>query len=402
MHNSSDIIIIGAGIIGLSIAREIKEKHPELNITILEKENELGKHTSGRNSGVLHAGIYYASDTLKARFCVEGNKEVSNYCLENGISYSKIGKIILPISENDDKQLEILYKRAIDNGVSIEIVDGKELKKLEPAAYSITGKALFSPNTAIIEPKELLKHIARSLQTKGVKILFNHEATSFDHKERKLKTNGSEFSYGHLINAAGLHSDKVAHHFGIGKKYRLLPFKGVYFELKKLSDLKISRLIYPVPDLRVPFLGVHFTPGITGKVYLGPSAIPSLGRENYSGLKGLNIAEMSLTLLYCVQQFILNKNGFRELVRNELPRYFRSSMAKSAQALVPSIKREDIIRSSKVGIRAQLFDVENKELVMDFVVERGEHSTHILNAISPALTCCFPFARYILEKYIDN
>lgn len=397
--NACDVLIIGAGIIGLSIAKELSRRYPELKITIIEKESALGKHASGRNSGVLHAGIYYAQDTLKARFCVEGAKEVFTYCLQNKLPLKKIGKIILPLKEEDDLILDDLYKRALANGVRVELINEERLRELEKEAFSITKRALFSPDTSIIDPISLLHQLERELNSRGMKIHYGEEAISVDARRQIVHTRKHTYSYGFLFNAAGLYADKIAHLCGVGKKYRILPFKGIYFELLKSSGILLNHLIYPTPDLRVPFLGVHFTPTFSGKTYIGPTAIPALGRENYRFLEGISLLDTLSILVGCANLFLENRHGFRQLVRNEMPHYFRTYVAREAKKMVPRVKKEHIIRSSKVGIRAQLYDVERKELVMDFLVERGEKSVHVLNAISPALTSSFPFARFIVENY---
>ncbi len=396
-----DVVIIGAGIIGLSIAKELKKQFSDLTVAIFEKEKALGLHASGRNSGVLHAGIYYTSDTLKAKFCTEGRRETTTYCVENKLPFKEIGKVILPLTEEDNEVLQMLYQRAVTNGVKVEIIDESELKRLEPKAFSITGKALFSSQTSVIDPLALLEQIKKELVGEKVEFYFHEKVLRVLPEKKLFRTNHSSYSYGFLFNAAGLNADKIAHQCGVAKKYRLLPFKGTYFELSEKSSLDIKHLLYPVPDLRVPFLGVHFTPSLSGKVYIGPSAIPALGRENYRVLSGANIFDILALLRYGSRFFIYNKQGFQRLAFTEMQHIFRYFTVKEAQKMVPSISQKDLVKSEKVGIRPQLVDTEKLELVMDFLIEEAANSVHILNAISPAFTAAFPFARYIVNNYFS-
>ena len=213
---------------------------------------------------------------------------------------------------------------------------------------------------------------------------------------------GTKINYGYLVNTAGLHADEVAHSFQVGLRYTLLPFKGVYWKLSKESGIKVNHLIYPVPDLSVPFLGIHTTTGIDGNIYLGPTAFPAFGRENYHGLDGISFSDLKRILMILVKQFSSGQDGFRSLVWQEGGRYFKPYFANAVRQLLPNIKNKYLLRSNKVGIRAQMFDTLKNKFVNDFLVENGKSSTHILNAISPAWTCAFPFARYIVDNYVDN
>jgi L-2-hydroxyglutarate oxidase LhgO len=398
MARTVDFAIIGAGIVGLAIARELKLRYPNSKIVILEKESSLGKHASGRNSGVLHSGIYYAEGSLKAKVCAQGSREMAAYCDEYQLPISRLGKVIIPLREGDEAQLNLLYNRAKNNGARVEMLDEKQLREIEPDAYSLTGQALYSPDTAVVDSKAILNHLADSLRNQGVEILFGYEFGQLGADGTSFSANGETIHFGHLFNTAGLYADSVAKAFDIGKKYTILPFKGLYYKLSESSGIKINGLIYPVPDLKVPFLGVHFTKKLNNEVYLGPTAIPALGRENYSGLAGLNFSDVGSILLSICQQYANNKQGFRQLVHEESPRLFKKYFALAATKLVPTVKPEHLLKSDYVGIRAQLLDQEKQELVMDFVMESGKNSTHILNAVSPAFTSAFSFSRLVLEE----
>lgn len=393
MSRSFDFVIVGAGIIGLSLARELQTRYPQKKIAVLEKETSLGKHASGRNSGVLHSGIYYPAGSLKAKLCAEGARELGAYCRDHGLPIQQLGKVILPILPQDDVQLDLLLSRARSNGAKAELIDQQSLQQIEPHAVSCTGKALHSPETSVVDPMAVLIHVSNSLRSKGVEIFLNAKTETVDVLDSSLTASGEIFRFGYLFNTAGVYADRIARAFGIGKKYTILPFKGTYYQLSDTSNINVRGLIYPVPDLRVPFLGVHFTRSIGGNVYLGPTAIPAFGRENYTGLNGIHFLDATRILTGIFQQFVRNKQGFRTLILQESSRFFKNQFTKGARALVPEIKPQHLIPCDKVGIRAQLLDKEKKELVMDFVVESGKNSTHILNAVSPAFTSAFSFAR---------
>jgi L-2-hydroxyglutarate oxidase LhgO len=237
----------------------------------------------------------------------------------------------------------------------------------------------------------------------GIDLQCNTEITKVSPEQQTLTLrDGSSISYGHVVNASGLHADEVSHLFSIGKQYTLLPFKGIYWKLDPQAGFNIHHLIYPVPDLRVPFLGVHTTTTTDGVTYLGPTAVPAFGRENYSGLQGVTTPELIRITGHLGKQFIGGRDGFRRLAWQEGRRYFKPWFVRAAKAILPRLKSEHLIATSKVGIRAQILDKKTGNMVNDFLVERGLHSTHILNAISPAWTSAFPFARYVCDNYIQR
>src|SRR3990167_5482458 len=393
MH--ADFVIIGAGILGLSIARQLREEHPGASIVILEKEQKIGLHASGRNSGIMHAGIYYKSDSLKAKFCLQGSRLMTEYCAEHNLPVDRIGKIILPLQSADEKVIHDLYSRACKNGAKVQLISADELQKMEPLANVRANHALFSPETAVISPKLILEHLQEALVKQRVDFYFNALAREF--LEKKIKLDFMEISYGHLFNTAGLYADKVAKACGLEDRYTMIPFKGMYYELAKTSNIKINHLIYPVPDMNVPFLGVHFTKSIDGKIYIGPTAIPVLGREHYQGYQGIKCGESLDVFSKLGLQYLTNKQGFRNYANQEIPRFIKSRFVASARAMVESIQADDLIKSTKVGIRAQLFDKVKKELPMDFIVSKTTNETHVLNAVSPAFTSAFSFAKYVIS-----
>jgi L-2-hydroxyglutarate oxidase LhgO len=394
-----DLIILGAGITGLSVARQKILSSPDCKILIIEKEKQVGLHGSGRNSGVLHSGIYYPTDTLKAKFCAEGSALMADYCEEHNLPILRCGKVIIPTKIEDDSQIDLLYDRGVLNGASVEIISQKELKEIEPEANLTVNRALHSPNTAVVDPHLILEKIYSELKKSGVTILFNEKVVLANPDLSTIETNnGNIFKYGHLINCTGQYSDVVSKIFNVGCKYTLLPFKGVYYGLNKDSDIKINGLIYPVPDLNVPFLGIHSVKLINEDIYFGPTATPAFGRENYYGIKGVNIKDASSISYHLLRQYISNKQGFRSYTHQEMHKFFKSEFLKSMQSLIPRLSSSDLVESQKVGIRAQLLDIKRNELVMDFIVKRVYNTTHVLNAVSPAFTSAFSFAKYILNK----
>ena len=289
-NTKNEIVIIGAGMVGQSVAYQLIERKISNNIIIIEKENQVGLHTSGRNSGVLHAGLYYKPDSLKAKVSVKGSKRLKNWILENKLSINSCGKIIVPTEIYLDKQLEVLAERGIKNGAKVEFLDEKSLHEKEPQAKSASGRALWSPNTAVVKPKEVINHLKKQLEQKGVKFKMGHKISQVNSFKNELVfANNSKLNFDYLFNCSGLQSDRLAHKFEIGLDYILLPFKGLYWKIKDTSPISISTNLYPVPDLAFPFLGVHFTPSADSKpeISIGPTATPAWGRENYSLIEGL-------------------------------------------------------------------------------------------------------------------
>ena len=399
--STADHLIIGAGIVGITIALELRKRFPEAKIRLLEKEAELGKHSSGRNSGVLHSGIYYPSGTLKAEVCRQGAVEMKEFHREYKLRLRECGKLLVVADIQDAPQLTMIAERAQQQGIPVEKLDEQQLRDMEPQARSATGEALYVPSTAVGDPPAVMKVLRGALQENNIALTYNAQLDSVKPGRRQIRLTSREvIHYGHAINTAGLYADRVAHLFHCGQTYTLLPFKGIYWKLDPASGISFNRLVYPVPDLRVPFLGVHTTTTVDGATYLGPTAVPAFGRENYAGLQGVKPAEAAQISLILAKQFAANRDGFRRLAWQEGRRYFKHWFAQAAQAIAPHIKPEHLRPTSKVGIRAQMFNTQEGKLENDFLIEQGDNSTHILNAISPAWTSAFPFARHVCDKYI--
>ncbi|HEX8528143.1 L-2-hydroxyglutarate oxidase [Allosphingosinicella sp.] len=399
---TADFLIIGAGIVGLTIAVELKRRNPGSKVVVLEKERRPGLHSSGRNSGVLHSGIYYPPSSLKARVCGQGAREMARYCEERGLPLLRIGKVLVPLRPEDGPQLDLLEARAGQNGVEAERLDRARLRDAEPEARSATGEALLVRQTSVVSSSDVLESVAGDARGAGIEILCEGALGLVDAERRRLDWGGESISYGHAVNAAGLHADSVAHRFGAGRAYTLLPFKGIYWKLDPVAGLDIRHLIYPVPDLRVPFLGVHTTTAIDGTIYVGPTAVPAFGRENYRGMEGVTPGELLRIGGLLVRQLASGRDGFRRLAWQEGRRYFRRWFVHGAQALLPRLRPEHLLPCTKVGIRSQMLDRRSGALVTDFLIESAPGSTHVLNAISPAFTSAFPFARHVCDEHIPS
>ena len=377
-----DYLIVGAGIIGMTIAYTLKKREPNVSIAIIDKEDDVAKHASGRNSGVLHAGFYYSSDSLKAKFTVDGNRKMKLFCKEHNIFINPTKKVVVA---RDKKELDGIYelqRRAEINGVDTKIIDMDELYKID-SNIKTYQKALYSPSTACVNPKEVCYKLRDILIKSGVDIYFN---TSFEK---------SILKYNYLINSAGAYADKIAKKFGLAKNYTMLPFKGIYLKyMENKSDVKIN--IYPVPNLANPFLGVHYTVTVDGDIKIGPTAIPAFWRENYKGLNNFSLSEMVEILYYEFKLFLLNSFNFRNLAISEMKNYNRNFFIAQAKEMVKNIGSD--FRPIPAGIRSQLLDIDSNELVQDFVVQQTSNSIHVLNAVSPAFTCSFAFSEYVVEK----
>jgi len=392
----AEILICGGGIIGLTFARELVSRGTS-NILILEKEEEIGRHASGRNSGVLHAGIYYPAGSLKARLCLRGNKLMQAYCQAKGLPLRQTGKVVVARHAEEIPLLKKLHATAAGNGAKVELIDEQQLEAYEPFARTC-GVALHSADTAIVDPRAILRSLVRDLLETG-KVRF-HTSTAFTRLIRPgcAETSRGAVQFRLFVNAAGAHSDKIAHSFDLARQYRLIPFKGTYRRLRSGKAPLVRGNIYPVPDLRNPFLGVHFTRGIHDEVYVGPTAIPAFGRENYRLLEQLS-AESLRILFDDARLFFLNRK-FRTVALSEPRKYLARYFFEDAKNLVKALGREDLEPCDKVGIRPQLVNWAKKELVMDFLVLRDDRSLHILNAISPAFTSSMAFAEYVATEYL--
>jgi len=385
------LLIAGCGITGLTIAYEFLQRGSE-DIVIIEKEPSVGLHASGRNSGVLHAGIYYTPDTLKAKYCVDGNRLMKEFCRQRGLTLRESGKVVVAKNADELNAIHELKRRADSSGARATVIDEKELREIEPCAATC-GKALYSPDTAVINPNEILQALVSDLEnSRRVKIFFGTEFRKIS-GARHAVTSSGVIQFAKFINAAGAYADRIAHGFGLAGEYKILPFKGTYKKLIKDRIFLVRGNIYPVPDLKNPFLGVHFTRSAENEVYVGPTAIPALGRENYGIFDGVGMEGFSI--LYRDAVLFLESASFRDSALKEIRKYFKKFIYDEAVKLIPQLRMDDLEASSKAGIRPQLIHWPTRRLVMDFAVSADLDSVHVLNAVSPAFTSSMAFAKHI-------
>jgi (S)-2-hydroxyglutarate dehydrogenase len=395
MKNNYDFLICGAGIIGTCISIEIKKILPNSSILVIDKESEVGSHGSGRNSGVLHAGFYYTPDSLKAKFTKEGNEFLTDYCITKKLNINRCGKLVVTKDADDLKQLDVLLERGKINQIQIEEISEIDAKKLEPLAKTYK-KALYSPKTSSVDPIEVLKSLQDEARKMGIDYSFQEQYLGY--KNKTISTSKENYSVGHFINSAGLYADKIAVQFGFSKNYEILPFKGLYlYSTETPTPYKMH--IYPVPDLRNPFLGVHVTVTVDKKAKLGPTAIPAFWRENYNSLDNFQANEFFHLTFRQMQLFFTAKFPFKELAFEEIKKHSKNYMIKKARVLAEYVDSK-FQKWGRPGIRAQLVDIKEKKLVQDFLIEGDNFSTHVLNAVSPAFTCSQPFSKYVVSQII--
>ncbi len=390
----ADFLIIGGGVIGLNIARHLRRLYPGSSVHLLEKEADCGLHASGRNSGVLHAGFYYSPDSLKAKFTWQGNRLLTEYCESKGIPLNKCGKLVVAKDQTDLAGLDELARRGKLNGIPLESISEAEAKTIEPRVKTYE-RALFSPATSTVDPTLVMEAMKKDALKEGVQI---HCGVRYQKSSNnRVETTAEAFDVGYVVNAAGLYADRIAREFGFSEQYRILPFKGLYLYSSE-PPKAIRTNIYPVPDLKNPFLGVHFTVAASGKIKIGPTAIPGLWREHYGGMANFSWNELVEVALRGMGLLVTSNFDFKTLAMREITKYSKATMVSLASQLAEGIRPEHYHTWGKPGIRAQLVDIKKRKLEMDFVLEGDKHSMHVLNAVSPAFTCSLPFSEYVCQQ----
>jgi L-2-hydroxyglutarate oxidase len=392
-----DFLVIGGGVIGLSIARELRKRRADARVLLIEKEPSCGAHASGRNSGVLHAGFYYSPDSLKAKFTRLGNERLTTYCEEKQIPLNKCGKLVVAKDAADLPSLDELLRRGQANGIELQAITEIEAKSIEPRVKTYQ-RALFSPRTSTVSPLHVVNAMQQDALDEGIRIQCNTAYRRRD--DTRVYTDRDSIEPGYVVNAAGLYADKIAMDYGFSEKYRILPFKGLYLYSDEPAGA-IRTNIYPVPDLRNPFLGVHFTITADGKAKIGPTAIPALWRENYEGFGNFNFGELVEVASRGLGLLTGAGFDFRRLAMEEVAKYSRGKMVALASVLAEGVAERNYHKWGRPGIRAQLLDITKKKLEMDFVLEGDNRSMHVLNAVSPAFTCSLPFASHVCD-HIDK
>ena len=390
-----DIAVIGGGILGLSSARELRLRFPNLSVLVIEKEPDLARHQTGHNSGVIHSGIYYKPGSLKARNCVEGARLLTQYCDERGIPYEKCGKVIVAVDESEVPALDELYRRGSANGVpGLRRIGPDELKSLEPYARGVA--ALHSPETGIIDYGRVSESYASDFRESGGEISLSTALRGIRPLSdgMELRTSRGAVRVRHLINCAGLYADVVANMTSPDNDVRIIPFRGDYYTLSPRAESLVNGLIYPVPDPAFPFLGVHFTRTVHGYTEAGPNAVLAFAREGYT-IGKVNLGELARTVSYPgFWRLTLRywRMGSQELYRSVSKRAF----LQAAQRLLPDVRLEDLVNRGS-GVRAQAVDRKGR-LLDDFVISRGKNAVHVRNAPSPGATASLAIGKHIVDE----
>ena len=393
--NKYNAVIVGGGIIGLSTAMQLKmDKYPNWRVAVVEKDAELANHQTGHNSGVIHSGIYYRPDSHKARFCVGGKQALIEFCDENEIEYERCGKVIVANNEAEVGRLHNLYERGTANGVEgLEMIGPERLKEIEPHVAGI--RALWAPTTGIIDYRKVASAYAGKFEQAGGDIFTSSPVQRVVQTQDglALETPKGIIETNHVINCAGLHADRVARMMGEDVDVRIVPFRGEYYTLKPESHHLVSGLVYPVPDPRFPFLGVHFTRNIHGYVEAGPNAVLALKREGYRK-SDVDIGDAWDSFSYSGFWKMAArhwKTGIGEVHRS----YSKGVFVHDLQTLIPEIEATDLAPGG-AGVRAQAV-AKNGALLDDFSILRGRHAVHVLNAPSPGATSSLAIGQHIVE-----
>ncbi len=394
-----DVAVVGGGCVGCSVAWHLAGR-ADLSVAIIEKEHHLAAHQSGRNSGVLHPGFNYPPGSLKARFATEGTTRLKAFAAEHDVPLEELGVVVVAQDATEEARLADLQTRAEANGVETELLDEAGLHELEPHAAGIA--ALSCPAAASIDSQQYVYALAREAEHRGVRLFRGHEVRRLvpDDDGVVLETSGGRLSAGYVVNAAGLYADTLARQLGVGEGYRIVPFRGEYYELVPGRIDVCRSMIYPTPDPELPFLGVHYTRRTDGKVIVGPNAVLAFGREAYRNTE-FDLRELAGTLGYPGFWRLLADRTMLGVAVDELRKSYRkSAFVGAARRLVPEVRAADF-RPSFAGIRAQLVSADG-ELVADPVFAEGPNSLHVLNAVSPGLTASLPFGDHLADRVLES
>ncbi|XP_037097206.1 L-2-hydroxyglutarate dehydrogenase, mitochondrial [Syngnathus acus] len=412
LHSTCDVAVVGAGIVGLATARELIMRHPGLTFTLLEKEKELSVHQSGHNSGVIHSGIYYTPGSLKARLCVRGAALAYEYCDKKQLPYKKCGKLIVAVEQEEIPRLKALYERGLKNEVpGLNMIDAKGIKEREPYCRGVM--ALDSPNTGIVDWRQVALQYGKDFEEAGGKVVAQFEvsdialaAESPAGSAEGLKypiiikdKKGNELGCSYVLTCGGLYSDRLSQISGCSREPRIVPFRGDYLILKPDKHYLVKGNIYPVPNPRFPFLGVHFTPRMDGSIWLGPNAVLAFKREGYK-IYDFNVRDLADALSFRGLQKLVLRNisyGMGEMYRG----IFIGAQVKILQKYIPELSRSDVLRGP-AGVRAQALDRDGN-LVDDFVFDGGvgdlgSRVLHVRNAPSPAATSSLAIAEMVADE----
>src|SRR5271165_2071332 len=395
----AELLIIGAGIVGLATALEFTRRFPGRRVLVVEKEDRVAAHQTGHNSGVIHSGIYYRTGSLKARNCVAGCASMKRFCTEHGIPFEECGKLVVATTPEEVPRLKQLYERGIANGVQgLRLLDRDEFRELEPHANGIC--ALHVPSTGIVDYTEVAKKYAELIERAGGEIVFHAKVTGLrdDGEANVVETTAGAFRANHVINCAGLYSDTITRMAGCKTDLEIIPFRGEYYEVKPERRHLVKNLIYPVPDPRFPFLGVHFTRRVNGSVEAGPNALLAFRREGYTG-SSVDLTEAVETLRYPGLWKLARKYwkmGMAEQYRS----WVKSAFTRALQKMVPELQESDLAPGGS-GVRAQAVDA-NGNLLDDFYFVHSGRMIHVCNVPSPAATASLEIGREIVDMMCER
>lgn len=395
MPQKFDVIIIGAGIVGLAAAYKLLQKKSGLSVAVLEKENEIAVHQTGRSSGVIHQGIYYTPGSMKARNCVQGAEELIRFCDLHGVLYRKCGKVIVAKSEDELPRLQDLYERGQANGVQgLKLLGPVELKEIEPHVAGL--QALYSPNTAVVNFSSVAQALAKEIERKGGTIFLGSRVRQMSRTSDgfEIVANKETFIANQVINCGGLWADRIAEHAGAAHPHRIVPFRGEYYELIPHRRYLVRGLVYPVVNPELPFLGVHLSRMLDKSVEAGPNAVLALSRSGYRWTN-VNLQDVWDIVTYpgfwkcCSRNF---QTGFNEMIRSMSKRLF----FKDLKRLIPELQLKDLVYK-RSGVRAQLV-TKSGALADDFVIEKEDRIVHVLSAPSPAASAALSIGQYIVDN----
>ena len=387
-----DIAIIGGGIVGTATAFKIQNKYPNLKIVVFEKEKELAYHQSGRNSGVIHSGLYYKPESKKAKNCIRGRKLLVEFAKQNNISYDVCGKIVVAVNDEESYRLEQLKINGEKNGlIGLKLLNSDEIKKIEPHVLGI--KALYVPEAGIIDYKQVTKKLAEKLQLINTNSRVITNCKVLDYNNDNIITSRGNFKAQHIIFCGGLFSDRLAVNDGLNLDFKIVGFRGDYYKLVENAKSKVNHLIYPVPNPDFPFLGVHFTRMCNGDIECGPNAVFTFKREGYNR-SDFSFKDTFDALKFSgTQKLFINQWKFG---LNEYKRAFSKSLfLKQLQKMIPLLEMRDIIKG-RSGVRAIALK-SNGEILDDFLIVKNNKNIHVLNAPSPAATACLAIGEEIMR-----
>ncbi|MBI4242828.1 MAG: L-2-hydroxyglutarate oxidase [Planctomycetes bacterium] len=396
MKTHYDFIVIGAGVIGSALAWKLSKLYPSNRILLVEQMSAPAMHTSGRNSGVLHPGYHLKPGTLKAHLCTKGNQLMREFCGNYGILHKQVGALVIALDGSEEAHLKTIYEMGLQNDVpSLRLLDRSELKQKEPDANGIS--AIFAPTGTVVDSAAIVRKLCELSTANGVTVRYNEKVYNVNESGGKvhIASTNLQLTCNKLFNCGGLWADRISHLVGVGREYRIFPFRGEYYVLRR--GQRMNHMVYPVPNPEFPYLGIHFTPTVDEKVILGPNIVLSLGRASY-GLLDVNMFDLyEMIGSRHFTRLMRNKRYSKYILEFALTSISKKRFAEQASRLIP-VDPESLERGRPPGNRAQLVD-RNGCLVDDMIVLTTGKTVHVLNAVSPGFTCSLAFAEYLIEKY---